>query len=141
VFSFLYNVGKTGILDGSIDLLVDVIKVALVGPGYSADKDGHEFLADVTNEVSGTGYAAGGKEIDNLTVAIDNVHDRAALHGDDVVWSLATFTARGAVIYKATGSAATSRLIAFMDFGEDKIMSGEDFSLNWNSEGILYLGE
>jgi hypothetical protein len=79
--------------------------------------------------------------IDNLAVAKDNANNRAGLHGDDVVWSLATFTARAAVLYKATGSPGTSPLIAFMDFGEDKIMSGEDFSLNWNSEGILYLGE
>lgn len=79
--------------------------------------------------------------IDNLTVGQDNVNDRAAVHGDDVTWPLATFTARAAVIYKATGSPATSPLIAFLDFGEDKIVSGEDFSLDWNSEGIFYLGE
>lgn len=141
MFSFLFNEGKLGLLNGSIDLLVDTIKVALVGSGYTADKDAHEFFDGVTNEVTGIGYTAGGKVIDNLEVAKDNANDRAALHGDDVVWSLATFTARAAVIYKATGSAATSPLIAFMDFGEDKIMSGEDFSLNWNSEGILYLAE
>jgi hypothetical protein len=141
MFSFLYNEGKLGLLNGNIDLLLDTIKVALVGSGYAANKDAHEFLDDVTNQVSGTGYTTGGKVIANLAVTKDDANDRAALHGDDVVWSLATFTARAAVIYKSTGSAATSPLIAFLDFGEDKIMSGEDFSLNWNSEGILYLGE
>ena len=141
MFSFLYNAGKTGLLNGSIDLLLDTIKVALVGALYTADKDAHAFFDDVTNEVSGTGYTAGGKVIGNLSVAQDNANDRAALHADDLTWALATFTARAAVIYKTTGNAATSPLIAFMDFGEDKIVSGEDFSLDWNSEGIFYLGE
>jgi hypothetical protein len=141
MFSFLYNGGKKRLLDGSIDLLVDTIKVALLGSGYAADKDAHEFLDDVTHEVSGTGYTAGGKVINNRSVAQDNANNRALLRGDDVVWPLATFTTRAAVIYKATGNAATSPLIAFVDFGEDNIMIGEDFSLHWNSEGILYLGE
>jgi hypothetical protein len=58
MFSFLYNEGKLGLLNGNIDLLADTIKVALLGSGYSADKDAHEFLDDVTNEVSGIGYTA-----------------------------------------------------------------------------------
>jgi hypothetical protein len=141
MFSFLYNGGKLRLLNGSIDLLVDTIKVVLVGAAYVANKDSHEFLDDLSNEVTGTGYTAGGKVINNLSVSQDNANDQAMLRGDDVTWPLATFTTRAAVIYKATGSPATSPLIAFVDFGEDKIMIGEDFSLNWNSEGILYLGE
>jgi hypothetical protein len=141
MLSFLYNSAKAALLSGSIDWLTDTIKVALVGAAYAADKDAHAFFDDLTAEISGTGYTAGGAVVANISVAQDNVNDRAVLDANDVTWPLATFTVRGAVLYKATGNAATSPLIAFLDFGEDKVLSGEDFSIHWNSEGVLYLGE
>lgn len=141
MISYLYNAGKVALLRGQIDLAGGAIKVALVTSDYVVDKDNHDFFNDITNEVSGTGYTAGGKALAGAAVSQDNANDRAVFDANDLVWSVATFTARAAVLYKSTGSAATSPLIAFIDFGEDRSVSGEDFSIVWHQDGILYLGE
>jgi hypothetical protein len=126
-------------MDGSIDLDTDTIKVALVTSSYVPDQDAHDFFDDVTNEVTGTGYTAGGASLANKAVTADNTDNEGVFDADDVTWSTSTITARGAVIYKSTGTASTSPLIAYIDFGADKSSSAGDFKIQWNSEGILNL--
>ena len=135
----IYNSFKGKIMDGSIDLDTDTIKVALVTSSYTPNQDTHDFFNDVTNEVSGTGYTAGGATIANDSVSVDNTDNEGVYDGDDVTWSSSTITARGAVIYKSTGTASTSPLIAYLDFGSDQSSSSGDFTIQWNSEGILNL--
>jgi hypothetical protein len=139
--SFIYNSAKLRLLQRNFDFENDDFKVALVTATYSADKDAHEFFTDVTSESSGTNYTAGGKALENIVLSQDDANDRAILDADNLVWSVATLVARAAVIYKDTGSAATSPLLAYVDFDEDLETAGEDFILQWHEEGILGLGE
>lgn len=139
--SFLYNACKTAFLEGEIDFINDTIKVALVTSGYSASKDSDLNFSDITNEVSGTGYSSGGKTLAGISTEQDDENDRAAVIADDVSWAVATFTARAAVIYKDSGTPSTSLLIAYVDFGDDKSVSGEDFTVEWHQDGVLYLRE
>ncbi len=88
-------------------------------------------------EVSGTGYTAGGAALANKTVTQDNTDNEGVFDADDVTWSTSTITARGAVLYKDGGSAATRYLICYIDFGADKSSEAADFTLQWNAEGIL----
>ena len=81
--SFIYNKGKVALLDGSVDLDDDTIKVVLVTASYTPDKADDEFLADVTNEVSGTGYTAGGKPLANVQLIQDDAYDRVIVDADD----------------------------------------------------------
>jgi len=135
----IYNAFKKNIMNGGIDLDTDTIKVALVTSTYTPNQDTHEDFADVTNEVTGTGYTAGGAAIANKTVTADNTDNEGVFDGDDVTWASSTITARGAVIYKDTGTASTSLLICYLDFGSDQSSSSGDFTIQWNSEGILNL--
>ncbi len=135
----IYNSFKKKIMDGSIDLDTDTIKVALVTSSYTPDQDAHDFFDDVTNEVSGTGYTAGGATLANKAVTADNTDNEGVFDADDVSWPTSTITARGAVIYKSTGTASTSPLIAYIDFGADKSSSAGTFQITWNAEGILNL--
>ncbi len=135
----IFNSFKKKIMDGSIDLDTDTIKVALVTASYTPDQDAHDFFNDVTNEVSGTGYTAGGNALDNKAVTADNTDNEGVFDADDETWGSSTITARGAVIYKDTGNAATSPLICYIDFGSDKSSSNGNFTLQWNAEGILNL--
>ena len=139
--SFLYNRAKLAILQNEFDFTADEFKAALVTAAYAPDKDAHETFDDITDEVTGTGYAAGGKALENIALSRDDANDRAVLDADNLTWPLATFIARAAVIYKNTGSAATSLLLAYVDFDEELESAGEDFILKWNQEGILSLGE
>jgi hypothetical protein len=135
----IYNSFKRKIMDGSIDLDTDTIKVALVTSTYTPDQDVHDFFDDVTNEVTGTGYSAGGAALANKAVTADNTDNEGVFDADDVTWSSSTITARGAVIYKSTGTASTSPVIAYIDFGSDKISTAGNFTISWGAEGILNL--
>lgn len=137
--SFMYNSAKLRILQGDFDFGSDEFKVALVTAAYSADADAHEFFADVTDEVLGSGYIAGGKELMGKTLARDDANDAVIFDAEDLVWIVATFTARAAVVYKNSGSAATSPLLAYIDFEDDLEAAGEDFTIEWHEDGILTL--
>lgn len=135
----IYNNFKKLIMNGGIDLDTDTIKVALVTSSYTPDQDTHDFFDDVTNEVVGTGYTAGGASLANKAVTADNTDNEGVFDADDVTWSTSTITARGAVIYKSTGTASTSALICYLDFGSDKTSTAGTFTISWNAEGILNL--
>lgn len=137
--SAVYNSFKRDIMNGSIDLDTDTIKVALVSSSYTADIDAHTKLSDITNEVSGTNYTAGGNTLASLAVTADNTDDEGVFDASDTNWASSTITARGAVVYKSTGTASTSPLICYIDFGSDQVSSSGNFVIQWNAEGILNL--
>lgn len=135
----IYNAFKKNIMNGGIDLDTNTIKVALVTSTYTPNQDTHEDFADVTNEVSGTGYTAGGATLASVAITADNTDNEGVFDAADVTWSTSTITARGAVIYKSTGVAANDLLICYLDFSTDQSSSAGDFTLQWNAEGILNL--
>lgn len=135
----IFNNFKKLIMNGGIDLDTDTIKVALVTSTYTPDQDVHDFFDDVTNEVTGTGYTAGGATLGTVTVTADNTDNEGVFDAADTSWTTSTITARGAVVYKSTGTASTSALICYFDFTTDKSSSAGTFTIAWNAEGILNL--
>ena len=136
----VYNYAKAELLRGHIALDSDTINVALVTSSYTPDIDAHENFDDLDNEVSGTGYTAGGAALANKAVTKDTGDDEGVFDADDLTWESASITARAAIVYRDSGVEATSQLIAYIDFTEDKTASGGDFTIQWNAEGILNLG-
>jgi hypothetical protein len=124
-------------MNGGIDLDSDTIRLALVTSSYTPDQDAHEYFDDVTNEVSGTGYTADGAALANKAVTQDNTDNEGVFDADDVEWANSTITARAGVLWKDTGTDATSPLIRYVDFGQDKSTSGTTFKVTWPAEGIL----
>jgi len=138
--SIIPNATKKNLMNGGIDLDTDTIKVMLLTSTHANNADTQEFIDDVSaNEVSGTGYTAGGATLANKAVTQDNTDDEGVFDADDVSWAASTITARYAVIYKDTGTPATSPIIAIIDFGEDKVSSAGAFTITWAAEGILNL--
>lgn len=136
----IQNSFKKHIMNGGIDLDTDTIKVMLLTSSHSQDQDAHEFIDDVSaNEVSGTGYTAGGATLGSKTITQDDTDNEGVFDAADVTWSTSTITARYAAIYKDTGTPATSPIIAILDFGTDKVSSAGNFTISWNAEGILNL--
>jgi hypothetical protein len=135
----IYNSFKKDIMSGGIDLDTDTIKVALVTSTYTPNIDTHTKFSDITNEVTGTGYTAGGVTLSSVTVTQDNTNDLAYMDAADVSWASSTITARGAVIYKSTGTASTSPLVCYVDFGADKSSSSGTFQITWDAAGIVKL--
>ena len=117
------------------DTTADRFKAMLVTSSYTPNFGTHEFKSDVTNEVSGTGYDAGGKSLTSVTLTQAGgtiTFDAAAL-----TWASSTITARGAVVYD--DSLTNDPLIAYIDFGADKSSSAGDFVLSFNASGIFTL--
>ena len=79
----------------------------------------------VTNEVSGTGYSAGGGTLTNVTPTSSGT--TAFIDFDDLTFSTATITARGALIYNS--SAAGNPAVCILDFGADKTSTAGDFTI------------
>ena len=133
----IYTSFKRDIMNGAIDLDTDTIKVMLVTSSYTVSA-AHTKRSDITNEVSGTGYTAGGTAIGSPTVT--NVSTNGVFDGSDVSWTTSTITARGAVLYKSRGGASSAdELVCYLDFGTDKVSTAGTFTISWNASGILNL--
>lgn len=120
-----------------VDWASDTVKVALTTSGYTPDQDAHDFFNDVTNEVSATGYTAGGAALGSKTVSYDTATNETRLDAADVSWTAASFTCRYAVVYKDTGTASTSPLLGYVDFGGDETVASGTFTIAWDSTGVL----
>jgi hypothetical protein len=117
----------------------DTIKVALCTSSYTPDQDTHDFFNDITNEVTGTGYTAGGATLGSKTATYTTGTNTCAFDAADTVWSSSTITAKWAVVYKSTGTASTSPLICYVDFDANIASSGGAFTITWDAAGIWSL--
>jgi hypothetical protein len=95
-----------------------VYKIAL----YTANANlSYATLAYTTsNEVTGTGYTAGGQTLTPIVPA--TLDQTAYISFNNVTWTGVSFTCRGALIYNSTTNAA----VAVLDFGSDK-QAGPNF--------------
>lgn len=128
---------------GNFDFSADDIYVLMTTSSYTPDRDAHTSRADITNEVSGTGYTAGGQALASVTVTQDNTGDQLVIDAADTVWSNSTITnARIAVLYQNNGGASSGdRLIGWIDFGSNQSSVAAPFTIQWNAAGILTKGE
>lgn len=125
-------------LNKEIDFSADTIKVMLTTSLYVPDQDAHDYKNDVTNEVTGTGYTAGGVALTTKTETYDAATNKIKLDADNVSWANSTITARYAVIYDDTPATdAAKPLLGYVDFGQDESSSNGTFEIQWNAAGIF----
>ena len=118
---------KQALLDGEMDFSSDTAQTFKIALFTSSATLGAATTAySATNEVSGTGYTAGGN---TLTISTNPTTSGTTAYLDfaDTTWSAATITARGALIYKADG--ATNPAVAVLDFGSDKTSTAGTFTI------------
>ena len=118
---------KVEILGGDFDFssgTADTFKIALFTS--AATLSAATTAYSTTNEVTGTGYTAGGNTLTISQVAT-STGTTAFLDFADTTWSTATITARGALIYLANGG--TNPAVAVLDFGADKTSTAGDFTI------------
>jgi hypothetical protein len=84
-----------------------------------------------TDEVSGTGYSAGGQALTNVDPTTSGT--TAFTDFADETWTTATITARGALIYNTTPNttsiSVTNPTVVVLDFGGDKTSTAGDFTV------------
>lgn len=101
-------------LDADVDWVADTIKMTLHTSAYTFNQATHEFFSSVTNELgTANGYTAGGATLASKSVTVTSL--TTAYKAAAVTWTPGagqTLTARFAVVWKDTGSAATSPVLA-----------------------------
>lgn len=90
----------------AFDYLSDDLRMALVGSAYTPNADTHDFWDDVSaNEISGTGYSAGGQALASKTVT------QTAANSWGTTWAAATAYQVGDVVRPTTGNGFLYRAI------------------------------
>ena len=126
--SVIYNTFLSNLAAKAINVDTDAFKVMLVTSTYTPNVDTHNDRADVTNQVTGAGYTAGGNTV-NVTATLNTANDRVDIVLPGTTWPTSTITARGAVYYLDTGTAGTDLLVCYIDFVTDKSSSSDTFTL------------
>jgi hypothetical protein len=119
---------KSEILQEGHNLASDTIKIALYSS--SATLGAATTAYTTSNEITGTGYTAGGVTLANQEVNTSGT--TAYFDADDPTWTSASFTARGALIYNSTNG---DKAIAILDFGGDFTVSSGTFRIVFPAAG------
>lgn len=121
--SYICTSFYTNILNGVINLSTDTLRLALYTSSASLTAATTAYSA--TNELAtALGYTGGGVAVVATLTSTTTASGAPCVLVDftDGVWSPATFTARGGLLYSDT--AAGNPAIAVLDFGEDKTGNG-----------------
>ncbi|GJE54593.1 hypothetical protein [Methylobacterium thuringiense] len=126
----VYPKFKEALIQGSTNSsLGGTVKVALVDTGTYTYSAAHQFLTDLTGVV-GTAQTLANK-----------TYVGGLLDADDVTFSAVTgASVEALVLYIDTGTAGTSRLVAFEDAGVTGLPvtpNGGDIPVVWNASGII----
>lgn len=136
----LYGLALKSMAEGKMVLDSDTLKVMLCTSTYTPNQDTHQFKSDVTNEVAGTGYTAGGATLTSVTLTYTGATNVLDLDAADTSWASSTITARYAVVYDSTPATdATRPLICYVDFGADVTSTSGTFTITWDAAGICTL--
>ena len=119
---------KSEILQEGHQMATDTIKLALFTSSASLGEGTTAY--STSNEVSGTGYTAGGVTLTSTTVSTTGT--TAFFDADDPEFTSASFTARGALIYNSSNS---NKAIAVLDFGGDFTVSSGTFKIVFPAAG------
>jgi hypothetical protein len=104
---------KNDLLIAGQNLSTDTLKLALYSASASLNADTTAYSA--TNEIAGTGYAAGGVTLTGITIQTSG--STVYINFNNAVWNPASFTTRAALIYNSSKS---NKSVAVLDFGSDK---------------------
>lgn len=122
---------KKQLLEGVHDFRTtgDVFYIALYTSSATLDASTTAYTTtdEITN-TSGSAYVSGGASLSNVNPTSSGT--TAFTDFADEVWSTASFTARGALIYNSTPTHTyTNPSVVVLDFGSDKTASAGDFTV------------
>jgi len=127
ISSAICNSFKQEILVGTHNFTAssgNTFKIALYTS--SASMGASTTAYSTSNEISGTGYTAGGAALTSVTPALDG--STACCDFADVSFTSASFTANGCLIYNDTQSDKACAVVAF---GGDKTVSSGTFTIQF----------
>ena len=127
--SAICNSFKTEILKAEHNFTAstgNTFKIALFTSSATLGAGTTAYAATGMNEMSGTGYTAGGKALTSVTPTLDST--TACCDFDDISWTSATFTANACLIYNTNSS---NKAVCAVAFGGDKSVSSGTFTIQF----------
>lgn len=123
----------------ALDLDLETHKVAMftnsITPNFTTDT-AYAVSPYDANEVSGTGYSAGGVALSTTTFTGSS--GSATFDAADTSWSSSTITnARGALVY--ADALAGNNAICLVNFGADYSTNNGTFQITWHATGIFVI--
>ena len=122
---------KQELLEGKHDFRTSghTFNIALFTSSATLDASTTDY--STTNEVSGTGYSAGGQALTNVDPTTSGT--TAFCDFSDETFTTATITANGAMIYNTTtaGGSGTTDAVVVLAFGGDKTSTAGDFTIQF----------
>jgi hypothetical protein len=135
--SFLYTKMYNSAFSGLIDAENDEIKAMLLSEDYSPNMETHQFKSDLSHEVAGTGYDAGGIVLENVTITNPS-NGVFKLDCDDPEFDAINVTFHYVVIYNNTPATDAERpLLCCVNMGENLEFNGENFKSIISANGIF----
>ena len=131
----LYGPALAALTAGAIDWATATVECALLDASYTPDQDGHAHASDLTGELTDASYAR--QTLAGKTSTYDAAANTQHLDADDITFPALSGTFRYAVFLVNTGTAGTSPLVAYTDFGADQVASGVDVTLQVDAAGVL----
>jgi membrane-bound inhibitor of C-type lysozyme len=124
---------KEELYKGVHNFTTDTFKIALYTANATLNQDTIAYTA--TGEISGAGYTATGQTL--LNPVVSSASGVAYISFDNISWTSASFTVRGALIYN---SSKANRSVAVLDFGSDKVTNSTftiTFPANTSTSAII----
>lgn len=115
---------KLELYQGVHDFTTDTFNIALYDG--NADLTQATTVYTTANEITGTGYTAGGETLSNVTV--NAVGNTAYISFANAAWPGATFSARCALIYNVSKG---NKSVAVLDFGSVKSANNQTFTVTF----------
>ena len=130
--SGIYTTFKEYAGDATVDLDGHTFNVCLMAVGHAFSAANSIWANVSANEITGTGYTAGGLA---MTITWSASGTQMKWDAVDSSWTVASFTAYHAVIID--DSHASKALVCSIDFGGAQVVSAGTFTIQWNADGIL----
>lgn len=132
-----YNSGLQKILNGTVDLDTSDLDVILCTSSYTFD-DEHDFVEDLTNELSGGNYAR--TDLSGADVTVDDTNNGATFDATDTTFTslgAAAGTPAHAIVFVNVGSAATDILVCRIPL-PGTVPDGNNYVIQWHADGVGY---
>lgn len=135
--AFGYGRAAEHILQRGLDWANDTVQCGLFSSSYTPDQDAHEFVDDLTNEVTDVTYSR--QTLTSKVLSYSTDDNAATCLSDEVGWTGLNATFRYVVFWKWTGSDATSPLLFYIDYGADQTPAYIDWPIPVPSTGYMSL--
>jgi hypothetical protein len=137
----IFGLFISSLANKEVDWNSDVPKCMLTTATYTPNQDTHQYKSDVTNEVTGTGYTAGGATLANPTITYTAGTNVLKLDADDASWAASSITlpvSGSAIVYDSTPATDATRPLACYQTTDTQVQSTNGtFTVAWHADGII----